>query len=81
MVISIDWEKTRDGDKKMFDKSFDLHYLPLCTFLSRYINEKTIIEDLVIDCFAKLWENRESLNIKSSYKNYLVTIVKNSAIK
>ena len=80
MLISVDWKKIRDGDKKMFDKSFDLHYLPLCAFLSRYINEKTIIEDLVIDCFAKLWENRESLNIKSSFQNYLVTIVKNSAI-
>jgi RNA polymerase sigma-70 factor (ECF subfamily) len=80
MVISIDWKKIRDGDKKMFDESFDLYYLPLCAFLSKYINEKTIIEDLVIDCFAKLWENRESLNIKSSFQNYLVTIVKNSAI-
>jgi RNA polymerase sigma-70 factor (ECF subfamily) len=80
MVISIDWKKIREGDKKMFDKSFDLHYLPLCAFISKYINEKSVIEDLVIDCFAKIWENRQSLNIKSSFQNYLVTMVKNSAI-
>ena len=80
MVIHIDWMKIREGDKKMFDKTFDLHYLPLCAFISRYINDKSIIEDLVIECFAKIWENRQTLNIKTSFQNYLITMVKNSAI-
>jgi RNA polymerase sigma-70 factor (ECF subfamily) len=80
MVIYIDWIKIREGDKKVFDRSFDLHYLPLCEFISRYIKDKSVIEDLVIECFAKLWENRETLNIKTSFQNYLVTMVKNSAI-
>lgn len=80
MVIYIDWIKIREGDKKAFDRSFDLHYLPLCEFISRYIKDKSIIEDLVIECFAKIWENRQSLNIKTSFQNYLVTMVKNSAI-
>lgn len=79
MSTSI-WEKIRDGDKKIFDKSFDMYYLPLCAFISKYINEKTVIEDLVIDTYTKVWENRSSLNIKSSFQNYLVTMVKNSAI-
>lgn len=80
MIIHIDWIKIREGDKKTFDMTFDLHYLPLCAFISRYIHDKSIIEDLVIECFAKIWENRQTLNIKTSFQNYLVTMVKNSAI-
>lgn len=80
MVIYIDWIKIREGDKKVFDRSFDLHYLPLCEFISRYIKDKSIIEDIVIECFAKIWENRQTLNVTTSFHNYLVTMVKNSAI-
>ena len=80
MVVYIDWTKIREGDKRVFDRSFDLHYLPLCEFISRYIKDKSVIEDLVIECFARIWENRQTLNIKTSFQNYLVTIVKNSAI-
>jgi RNA polymerase sigma-70 factor, ECF subfamily len=80
MAIPFEWEKIREGDKKAFNQSFDLYYLPLCSFISRYINEKSVIEDLVVDCFARVWENRLTLDIKSSFQNYLITIVKNSAI-
>ena len=80
MTQQIDWKKIREGDKAVFDKMFDDYYLPLCSFISSYVKNQQVIEDIVIDCFAKIWEERRSLEIKSSLQNYLVTIVKNSAI-
>ncbi|MGV8135709.1 MAG: RNA polymerase sigma-70 factor [Mangrovibacterium sp.] len=80
MTNLIDWKKIREGDKAVFDKMFDDYYLPLCSFISSYVKNQQVIEDLVIDCFVKIWEERRSLEIKSSLQNYLVTIVKNSAI-
>ena len=80
MTKLIDWEKIRESDKSVFDKMFDYHYQPLCSFVYHYIEDKQVVEDIVIDCFSKIWEERLSLNIKSSLQNYLITIVKNSAI-
>ena len=80
MTKLIAWKKIREGDKSVFDKMFDYYYQPLCTFVSSYIKNKQVIEDIVVDCFVNIWENRRSLEIKSSFQNYLVTIVKNSAV-
>lgn len=80
MTKLIDWEKIHEGDKAVFDKMFDHYYLPLCSFISSYVKNQQVIEDIVIDCFVKVWEERRSIQIKSSLQNYLVTIVKNSAI-
>ena len=59
---------------------FDYYYHSLCAFVFPYVKDKQAVEDIVVDCFVKLWENRASLEIKSSLQNYLVTLVKNSAI-
>ena len=80
MIKLIDWKKIREGDKQVFDKMFDDYYYALCSFISSYINNKQVVEDIVIDCFAKIWEERGTLQIKTSLQNYLITIVRNSAI-
>lgn len=80
MTRIIDWKKIREGDNLVYDKMFDYYYQPLCSYASSYIKNQQVIEDIVIDCFAKIWEERASLEIKSSLQNYLVTIVKNAAI-
>jgi len=80
MTKLIDWEKIRESDKSVFDKMFDYYYQPLCSFVYCYVKDRQVVEDIVIDCFAKIWEDRLSLKIRSSLQNYLVTIVKNSAI-
>jgi len=74
------WEKIRNGDKAAFNKLFDRYYYPLCTFVFAIVRDNSDTEDIVIDCFAKIWEERSSLSIQTSLQNYLITIVKNSAI-
>lgn len=80
MTKLIDWKRIRENDKLVFDKMFDYYYHPLCSFASSYVKNNQVVEDIVVDCFAKIWEERNSLEIKSSLQNYLITIVKNSAI-
>lgn len=80
MTKPIEWKKIRMGDKSVFDKMFDYYYHPLCSFIFPYVKDKQAVEDIVVDCFVKIWEGHTSLEIKSSLQNYLVTLVKNSAI-
>src|SRR5665648_1284383 len=42
--------------------------------------DKHIVEDIVSDCFVKLWEQRKDIRIHTSVTNYLLTLVKNTAI-
>ncbi len=59
---------------------FDLYFQPLCGFASTYLKNNHIVEDIVIECFVEIWEKRESIVIRSSLHNYLLTAVKNSSI-
>ncbi|WP_430973179.1 RNA polymerase sigma-70 factor [Sunxiuqinia rutila] len=76
----IDWNKIREGDKSVFERMFDLYFQPLCGFASTYLKNNHIVEDIVIECFVEIWEKRESIVIRSSLHNYLLTAVKNSSI-
>ncbi len=79
-MVDIIWENIKDGDKAAFKALFDRYYLPLCHFTSTITENYTVAEDIVVDCFVKLWENRDDIIVRKSLKNYLVTVVKNSAL-
>ncbi|MFV0267765.1 MAG: sigma-70 family RNA polymerase sigma factor [Draconibacterium sp.] len=80
MTDLIDWNKIREGDKAVFERMFDLYYQPLCGFTSSYVKDNHVVEDIVIECFVEIWEKRQSIVIRSSLHNYLLTVVKNAAI-
>jgi RNA polymerase sigma-70 factor (ECF subfamily) len=73
-------KELQEGNQKVFDKLFDQYYHPMCTFIYPLIGDKHIVEDIVSDCFVKLWEQRKDLRIHTSVTNYLLTLVKNAAI-
>jgi RNA polymerase sigma-70 factor (ECF subfamily) len=70
----------KKGDHKAFNDLFDCYYHPMCSFISSIIPGKDVVEDIVTDCFVKIWEERKSLEIHCSVRNYLLTLAKNSAI-
>ncbi len=76
----IDWRKIQKGNKAEFDRMFDYYYNPLCSFAYSYINNIQIVEDIVIELFSYIWESKENITIKSSIKNYLLTLTKNHSI-
>jgi len=80
MIEQFDWRKISEGDKAAFNKLFDRYFYPLCSFASAITRDNSDAEDIVVDCFARIWEDRSSLLIQSSLQNYLITIIKNSAI-
>ena len=67
-----------EDDHEAFKKLFFEFYHSLCVFAGRYIISPDICEDIVQDVFFNIWKNRKSLNIHSSFRNFLVTSVKNS---
>ena len=65
-------------DHDAFRKLFFEFYPSLCVFAGRYISNSETCEDVVQEVFFNLWKNRKTLNIHSSFRNFLVTSVRNS---
>jgi len=72
------WTKIKSGDKKAFRLLFDECYSPLCLYANSVINNLELSQDLVSDCFVRIWERRETIRIQSSITHYLLLSVRNA---
>ncbi|MGV8962038.1 MAG: RNA polymerase sigma-70 factor [Candidatus Saccharimonadaceae bacterium] len=65
-------------DLDAFKKIFIEFYPSLCVFAGRYLSSPETCEDIVQEVFMNIWKNRKTLNIHSSFRNFLITSVRNS---
>jgi len=73
-------ELVRQGDKTAFKRLFDSYFTPLCRFMYLYVNDKTIVEEQVLDIFIYIWENKETFKIHTSFKSYLFQSARNKSL-
>lgn len=69
-----------EDDRKAFQELFFDFYPSLCVFAQRYIASPEACEDIVQDTFFHLWKNRKKIEITASFRNLLITSVKNSCM-
>lgn len=67
-------------DQDAFKELFFDFYPSLCVFAQRYISSPETCEDIVQDTFYHLWKNRKKIETTSSFRNLLITSVKNGCI-
>lgn len=75
---NLNWHKIKSGDKQAFRLLFDEYYASLCLYANSVISNLELSQDIVSDCFIRIWERRETINVNSSLKNYLLLAVRNS---
>ena len=66
-------------DQQAFKELFFEFYPSLCVYAERFTGCKETGEDLVQDAFMKIWRDRKKIEITSSFRNFLITIVKTLA--
>lgn len=71
---------TFNDDIDAFKKLFFSFYPSLCIFAGRYICSHETCEDIVQETFLKLWKKRKEIEISSSFRNFLITTVKNNCM-
>lgn len=64
-------------EKKNIEFLFRQHYRPLCLFALHLINDVASAEDIVMDCYLKLWDKWQREEIKNP-KSYLYIAVRNA---
>ncbi|MDR0394077.1 MAG: RNA polymerase sigma-70 factor [Tannerella sp.] len=73
--------KLKKGDEKTYRLLYDRYYVMLCKTAYQYVPDIYLSESFVNDVIFHLWEQRTSINIHTSLKNYLVKSVINMCIK
>lgn len=68
------------GERKAFDYFFRQYYTALCFFANTIIHNEDEAEDVVQDCYVKLWNSHTIKERDSSVKSFLYTIVRNKCL-
>jgi len=61
-----------------FKELFHEFYPAMCLFAMRYITDEEIVKDIVQDVFFKIWKNRKRIVITTSFRNFLISSVRNN---
>lgn len=74
------WENIKKGSKTDLKQLHNRYFSQLCLYAFKSAKNTEVMEELVSDCFIKLWENRKSIEIKTSVKHYIFLMLRNSII-
>jgi RNA polymerase sigma-70 factor (ECF subfamily) len=59
---------------------FERHFTFLCYFASRFVKSAHLAEEAVSDVFLNIWLMRGRIEIKTNFKTYLYTAVRNQSL-
>jgi RNA polymerase sigma-70 factor (family 1) len=68
------------GEERGFDYFYHQYFRPLFHYALSILNEQRLAEDILEDCFVKLWEKRITIESAAGIKPYLYTAVRNTCI-
>lgn len=75
------WKEIKQNDRKALRKLHDKYFHQMYLYASRSTNgNEGLAEELVSDCFIKLWENRKKIEIHESAKHFLFIMLHNHII-
>lgn len=74
------WSKIVEGDVNALKVLHEKYYYQMWLWASKYSRNTTDTEELVSDCFIKLWERRQYIFIEKSLKSYLYLMLRNQIV-
>lgn len=78
MPYTIDIEKLRQGDEKVFQVFFEYFFPKLMGLACRFVDEHTA-KDLVQEVFTTFWENKNKLDVEN-LQSYLFKCIQNNCL-
>lgn len=72
--------RIRQGDKQEFEKLFRSSYVSLVRYAKTMLRDHDAAEEIVQELFFRLWQDRQTLTVKSSLNGYLFRSVHNRAL-
>lgn len=73
-------QQLKEGRERAYKFLYDQHYQILCHVAAQYVRDDFLAETIVGDVIFHLWEVRETLEITTSLRSYLMTSVRNRCL-
>ena len=73
-------EQIRKGNERVFQHLFETYFVSLCRFVRVYVSQESVAEEIVLDIFTSVWEKRQTLSIRLTFKSYLFQSARNRAL-
>lgn len=70
----------KQGDSKSFELLFEKYYYKLCNYAMVFLKSKDLAEEIVQETFIKFWENRDKIEISSSFRAYIYKSIYNHCL-
>ena len=64
----------REGNEDAFKSLFETYFTPLCRFIYLHLDDKNVAEELAMDIFIYLWENRETFQCLNELRKKKETV-------
>lgn len=80
MDFDHSWQKIRRSELKAFELLYRKLYGSLCFYSFQITRDHDLSEEIVQDIFFKIWQEREIIQIKSSFTSYIFQAVRNQSI-
>ena len=77
---SILLEQLKRGDDLAFKQLFEQYYSLMCSVAYEYVDDYFVSRTVAEDVILNIWNKKESLEIKSSLKQYLLTSTRYKSI-
>lgn len=61
-------------------KLYDSYYKPLLYFVDQYVKDISSAEDIVAECFVKIWNYKDKFEDVESIRSFLYVTAKNSSL-
>ncbi|KAA9331586.1 RNA polymerase sigma-70 factor [Hymenobacter busanensis] len=74
-------ELQRTNGEAFMEALFKGYYRPLGNVIFRVVRDRAVAEDLMQDVFLRVWNNRDTLTIGTTYKAYLYRAAMNAALR
>lgn len=74
------WSKIVNGDVEAFRILHEKYYPPMWLWATKYSRNELLAQEVVSDCFIKLWEKRQNVIIEKSLKSYLYLMLRNQIV-
>ena len=68
------------GSKKAFEYVFKTYYASLCRYAEEILKDRQQAEDVVVNLFVIIWDDRKKIDIHSSIRSYLYRSAYNACL-
>jgi RNA polymerase sigma-70 factor (ECF subfamily) len=70
-------KQLKEGSHEAYTVLYEFYLPDLYAFIYSLTHSKNFAEEVVQEAFVRLWENRKTIDLRTSFKSYLFTIARN----